>query len=224
MSSNGCQRDLSQPLVRTSTIQDACREHGSSGNGTYFVSSRLGVMLGVLLFAGSRNSPKWADLSLQQSSPIEVIRVQTKEQKRSPIETAIESAKETCESGSAGACATAWDEVSGAAAVPLHPTEKLQVKLSTVSNVHSRWRNCLPVQLTRSRQRSPKTLWTSIVMTTQKQTSAGETAYTLQDGHWNFIYQCCNASTCRHGLPWLFQAPVWSLLLHCTVTCRVYED
>ncbi|DBA87928.1 TPA: CP12 domain [Trebouxia sp. C0004] len=34
----------------------------------------------------------------------------TKEQK-SAIETAIESAKETCESGSAGACATAWDEV-----------------------------------------------------------------------------------------------------------------
>ena len=42
--------------------------------------------------------------------------MQTKEQK-SPIETAIESAKETCESGSAGACATAWDEVGGAAVV-----------------------------------------------------------------------------------------------------------
>ena len=36
--------------------------------------------------------------------------LQTKEQK-SAIETAIESAQETCESGSAGACATAWDEV-----------------------------------------------------------------------------------------------------------------
>lgn len=38
------------------------------------------------------------------------IALQTKEQK-SAIETAIDSAKETCESGSAGACATAWDEV-----------------------------------------------------------------------------------------------------------------
>lgn len=36
--------------------------------------------------------------------------MQTKESK-SAIETAIDSAKETCESGSAGACATAWDEV-----------------------------------------------------------------------------------------------------------------
>ena len=36
--------------------------------------------------------------------------LQTKDQK-SAIETAIDSAKETCESGSAGACATAWDEV-----------------------------------------------------------------------------------------------------------------
>ena len=38
------------------------------------------------------------------------VALQTKEQK-SAIETAIDSAKETCESGSAGACATAWDEV-----------------------------------------------------------------------------------------------------------------
>lgn len=48
--------------------------------------------------------------------------MQTKESK-SAIETAIESAKETCESGSAGACATAWDEVCGGAAAPLHLVE-----------------------------------------------------------------------------------------------------
>lgn len=38
------------------------------------------------------------------------IAVQTAEEK-SAIETAIDAAKETCESGTAGACATAWDEV-----------------------------------------------------------------------------------------------------------------
>lgn len=36
--------------------------------------------------------------------------VQSAEEK-SAIETAIDAAKETCESGTAGACATAWDEV-----------------------------------------------------------------------------------------------------------------
>lgn len=55
----------------------------------------------------------WADLSRSVLG----FPVQTKEQK-SAIETAIDSAKETCESGSAGACATAWDEVCGAAAPP----------------------------------------------------------------------------------------------------------
>jgi len=32
-------------------------------------------------------------------------------EEKSAIETAIDAAKETCESGTAGACATAWDEV-----------------------------------------------------------------------------------------------------------------
>jgi len=31
--------------------------------------------------------------------------------KKSPVETAIDSARDTCESGSAGECAAAWDEV-----------------------------------------------------------------------------------------------------------------
>lgn len=59
----------------------------------------VGAYLGV-----SRRSPALLS-SVHESS-----RMQTKESK-SAIETAIDSAKETCESGSAGACATAWDEV-----------------------------------------------------------------------------------------------------------------
>ena len=145
--------------------------------------------------------------------------MQTKESK-SPIETAIDSAKETCESGSAGACATAWDEVCMCCTYRL---AFLNTAVITALGVDARWRSCLPVQLTRSRPRVPKTLWTNTVMTTQRQTSAGAYVYNM--------HHCCSAETVMH-FSWPVDnmlachglCPMLSLLSHVAVTCRVYED
>ena len=92
-----------------------------------------------------------------------------------------------------------------------------------VSMVDARWRSYLPVQLTRSRPRVPKTLWTNTVMTTQRQTSAGAYVYNM-----HYCYSAEPVTHCswpvgnmlaRHGL-----CPMLSLLSHVAVTCRVYED
>ena len=59
------------------------------------------------LSSGSFVSKLLSPTSIETSASIAM---QTAEEK-SAIETAIDAAKETCESGTAGACATAWDEV-----------------------------------------------------------------------------------------------------------------
>lgn len=162
------------------------------------------VAAGYLLF--------WADLSRSVLD----FPVQTKEQK-SAIETAIDSAKETCESGSAGACATAWDEVCGAAVPPCTWLTSSEFTYSLCSALN-RWRSCLPVQLTRSRQRALQTLWTSTVMITQKQMSAGKTickhySFEMQSSIWCFIV--CHACVVT---------AFFVLSSYGTATCRVYED
>jgi hypothetical protein len=50
-------------------------------------------------------------VSQQQRLRVLVMASPAQTSERSPVETAIDNAKETCESGTTGECAAAWDEV-----------------------------------------------------------------------------------------------------------------
>lgn len=97
---------------------------------------------------GARNTHSWRCHSLPLSWPrghwlTGVCRVCVQTTDKSAVETAIESAKESCESGTTGECAAAWDEVrtechhcrQGAATCRTWPSRAVPAKCTTHTRI-----------------------------------------------------------------------------------------
>jgi poly(3-hydroxybutyrate) depolymerase len=79
--------------------------------------------------------PRSSPVAAFKASPLRVARFQVQatadptQETKTPVESAIESAKKTCDDGTTQECAAAWDEVEELAANASHRKEAKQTDL-----------------------------------------------------------------------------------------------